>query len=140
MLQDPVERALRHFERNRALAKHQLADLRRSLEGHEHGFWCFRWRWCRKCELEIERTEGRITAFQEAEDGLRHGNYKPAIFFLDGIATCLYETPWQTARRVTMEGSYTAETILTTPGVLRARVIELRDGLKGLVPTAPEEK
>lgn len=129
-----VERVLCHFEHNRTLAEQRLAGLRQSLEGHKHGFFCFRWRWCHRYERESQFAQNYVEAYREAEEALRSGDYQPAIAVLDQLASCLYETPRQRVWRAWREGPYTSASILSSPGVLYARVVELRDSLIDLLP------
>lgn len=128
-----VERVLRHFEHNCTLAEQRLVAFRRHLEGHEHGLFCFRWRWCRRCKQEAQAAENHIEAYREAEEALKRGDYQPAIEVLNQLASWWYETPMQRARRVVREGPHTSESILSSPGVLHARVVELRDSLINLL-------
>lgn len=129
-----VEKVLRHFEHNRASAEQTLRQHLEHLEGHEHGLFCVRWRWCRQSERAVQAAENHIEAYREAEEALRRGDYQSAIEVLEQLASWLYETPMQRARRVMRESPYTAESILSSPGVLYARVVELRDSLVSLLP------
>ena len=68
-----VKLALDSFEHNRKMAEQAVKERLAELSGHKHGFFCFRWRACRKMEQAITETQQRIKEYKEAEEGIRVG-------------------------------------------------------------------
>ena len=121
--------ALKHFEVNRLEAERRLAEIRRILDRHQHRWFCCSWSWCRKLERETDACLNHIAYYKKAEQGLEKGDCQPAIEVLDQLAEQLDETPKQLIRRIIGEGPAMPRSIRSAPGVLRARVKELRNGL-----------
>jgi len=130
-MENPVEFAIRSFESNRVQAEQKLVLLKRRLEGHEHGRFCFRWRWCRRNEQEAVGVERRIRDYREAESGLRSGDFSKAIEVLNALAPKLEESPLETAHRVASTPP-TISSILSSPTAVRPGILRLRDELVAL--------
>ena len=133
-----VDRVLQHFECNRRAVNRQLIDLEGNLYGHVHGFFCFRWRQCRRWEQEARFKQQRNEAYLKAEHALKRHDYQPAVDLLDEIAADFYETPTQQAWRIFRVGFISPFSLLDSPGVLYARLIELRDDLAQFLPQKPD--
>ena len=121
--------ALRCFRENRKEAERSLVGIRHDIASHRHSwlccFWCPRKRW----QKEAAIFENHIAVYAECEKALEAGNFLPVIEILDQIASWFKETPIKIARRVARE-AVTPENIMSSPTALRARILQLKQGLE----------
>ncbi len=128
---DIVDSTLRSFEHNRRMAEGKLVSLEARLEQSTSGIFFFRRFGRSKIEREFSSTKQNIDTYLAAEDGLRTGDFGPAVDILTTMADRIDESDWQRTQRIINQVP-SLDNILNSPSANAQRMRETAEKLTKL--------